>query len=134
MTLFYLLYTTYEISPFSYNRFSNFSQSLTQIVKNWGFCCVLLFLVWSCENWGPSSHKKTPKHKAQEIIDQAIIAHGQHLFENSTLSFLFRDKQYSARRSDAEYVYTRSFKDGSELIEDILINSTDFLEKKMASR
>ena len=121
--------------PFSYNRVSNFSQSLTQIVKNWGFCCALLFLVWSCENWGPLSQKKTPKHKAQEIIDQAIIAHGQHLFENSTLSFLFRDKQYSARRSDAEYVYTRSFKDGSELIEDILINSTDFSRKqKMASR
>ena len=116
--------------PFSYNRISNFSQSLTQIVKNWGFFGVLLLFVWSCENRGPSSQKKTPTHKAQEVIDQAIIAHGQHLFENSTLSFLFRDKQYSARRSDAEYIYTRSFKDGSALIEDILINSTDFSRKK----
>ena len=116
--------------PFSYNRISNFSQSLTQIIKNWGFFCVLLLFFWSCENRGPSSQKKTPTHKAQEIIDQAIIAHGQHLFENSTLSFLFRDKQYSARRSDPEYIYTRSFKDGSALIEDILINSTDFSRKK----
>ncbi len=116
--------------PFSYNRISNFSHRLTQIVKNWGFFCVLSLFVWSCENRGPSSQKKTPTHEAQEIINQAIIAHGQHLFENSTLSFLFRDKQYTARRSDAEYIYTRSFKDGSAIIEDILINSTDFSRKK----
>ena len=89
-----------------------------------------MLFVWSCENKASSSQKKTPTHKGQEVIDQAIIAHGQHLFENATLSFLFRDKQYSARRSDAEYIYTRSFKDGSALIEDILINSTDFSRKK----
>ena len=58
------------------------------------------------------------------------MAHGQHLFENATLSFLFRDKQYSARRFDTEYIYTRSFKDGSALIEDMLINSINFSRKK----
>jgi len=46
------------------------------------------------------------------------------------LSFLFRDKQYSSKRSDTAYIYTRSFKDGSALIEDILINSTHFSRKK----
>ena len=116
--------------PFSFNRISNFSPSLTPIIKNWGFFGVLLLFIWSCENKASSSQKKTPKHKAQEVINQAIMAHGQHLFENATLSFLFRDKQYSARRFDAEYIYTRSFKDGSALIEDILINSTDFSRKK----
>ena len=115
---------------FSFNCISNLSPSLTPIIKNWGFFGVLLLFIWSCENKASSSQKKTSTHKGQEVIDQAIIAHGQHLFENATLSFLFRDKQYSARRSDAEYTYTRSFKNGSALIEDMLINSTDFSRKK----
>ena len=119
-----------KYQSFSFNRISNLSPSLTPIIKNWGFFGVLLLFVWSCENKASSSQKKTSIHKGQEVIDQAIIAHGQHLFENATLSFLFRDKQYSARRSDAEYTYTRSFKDGSALIEDMLINSTDFSRKK----
>jgi len=115
---------------FSFNCISNLSPSLTPIIKNWGFFGILLLFIWSCENKASSSQKKTSTHKGQEVIDQAIIAHGQHLFENATLSFLFRDKQYSARRSDAEYIYTRSFKNGSALIEDMLINSTDFSRKK----
>ncbi len=119
-----------KYQPFSFNRISNFSPSLTPIIKNWGFFGVLLLFVWSCENKVSSSQKKTPKHKAQEVINQAIMAHGQHLFENATLSFLFRDKQYSARRFDTEYIYTRSFKDGSALIEDMLINSINFSRKK----
>jgi hypothetical protein len=119
-----------KYKSFSFNCISNLSLSLTPITKNWGFFGVLLLFIWSCENKASSSQKKTSTHKGQEVIDQAIIAHGQHLFENATLSFLFRDKQYSARRSDAEYIYTRSFKNGSALIEDMLINSTDFSRKK----
>ena len=119
-----------KYKSFSFNCISNLSPSLTLITKNWGFFGVLLLFIWSCENKASSSQKKTSTHKGQEVIDQAIIAHGQHLFENATLSFLFRDKQYSARRSDAEYTYTRSFKNGSALIEDMLINSTDFSRKK----
>lgn len=119
-----------KYKSFSFNCISNLSPSLTPIIKNWGFFGVLLLFIWSCENKASSSQKKTSTHKGQEVIDQAIIAHGQHLFENATLSFLFRDKQYSARRSDAEYIYTRSFKNGSALIEDMLINSTDFSRKK----
>jgi len=119
-----------KYKSFSFNCISNLSPSLTPIIKNWGFFGILLLFIWSCENKASSSQKKTSIHKGQEVIDQAIIAHGQHLFENATLSFLFRDKQYSARRSDAEYTYTRSFKNGSALIEDMLINSTDFSRKK----
>ena len=119
-----------KYKSFSFNCISNLSPSLIPIIKNWGFFGVLLLFIWSCENKASSSQKKTSIHKGQEVIDQAIIAHGQHLFENATLSFLFRDKQYSARRSDAEYIYTRSFKNGSALIEDMLINSTDFSRKK----
>ena len=130
MTLIHLLSIPMKYKSFSFNCISNLSPSLTPIIKNWGFFGVLLLFVWSCENKASSSQKKTSTHKGQEVIDQAIIAHGQHLFENATLSFLFRDKQYSARRSDAEYIYTRSFKNGSALIEDMLINSTDFSRKK----
>ena len=119
-----------KYKSFSFNCISNLSPSLIPIIKNWGFFGVLLLFIWSCENKVSASQKKTSIHKGQEVIDQAIIAHGQHLFENATLSFLFRDKQYSARRSDAEYTYTRSFKNGSALIEDMLINSTDFSRKK----
>ena len=130
MTLIHLPSIPMKYQPFSFNRISNLSPSLTQIIKNWGLLGILLFFVWSCENKASSSEKKTPKHKGQEIIDKAIIAHGQHLFENATLSFLFRDKQYSAKRSATSYIYTRSFKDSSTLIEDILINSTHFSRKK----
>ena len=130
MTLIHLLSIPMKYKSFSFNCISNLSPSLTPITKNWGFFGVLLLFIWSCENKASSSQKKTSTHKGQEVIDQAIIAHGQHLFENATLSFLFRDKQYSARRSDAEYIYTRSFKNGSALIEDMLINSTDFSRKK----
>ena len=130
MTLIHLLSIPMTYQPFSFNHISNLSPSLTQIIKNWGLLGILLFFVWSCENKASSSQKKTPIHKGQEVIDQAIIAHGQNLFENTTLSFSFRDKQYSARRSDTSYTYTRSFQDGSALIEDILINSTHFSRKK----
>ena len=119
-----------KYQPFSLNRISNLSPSLSQIIKNWGLFGILLLFVWSCENKVSSSQKKILTHRGQEIIDQAIIAHGQNLFENATLSFSFRDKQYSARRSDTSYAYTRSFKDGSALIEDMLINSTHFSRKK----
>ena len=119
-----------KYQPLSLNRISNLSPSLSQIIKNWVLFGILLLLVWSCENKASSSQKKTLTHKGQEVIDQAIIAHGQNLFENAILSFSFRDKQYSARRSDTSYAYTRSFKDGSALIEDMLINSTHFSRKK----
>jgi hypothetical protein len=119
-----------KYQPLSLNRISNLSPSLSQIIKNWGLFGILLLFVWSCENKASSSQKKILAHKGQEVIDQAIIAHGQNLFENATLSFSFRDKQYSARRSDTSYAYTRSFKDGSALIEDMLINSTHFSRKK----
>ena len=119
-----------KYQPLSLNRISNLSPSLSQIIKNWGLFGILLLFVWSCENKASSSQKKILTYKGQEVIDQAIIAHGQNLFENATLSFSFRDKQYSARRSDTSYAYTRSFKDGSALIEDMLINSTDFSRKK----
>ncbi|MDA9906627.1 hypothetical protein N9922_00160 [Cyclobacteriaceae bacterium] len=119
-----------KYQPLSLNRISNLSPSLSQIIKNWGLFGILLLFVWSCENKASSSQKKILTYKGQEVIDQAIIAHGQNLFENATLSFSFRDKQYSARRSDTSYAYTRSFKDGSALIEDMLINSTHFSRKK----
>ena len=119
-----------KYQPLSLNRISNLSPSLSQIIKNWGLFGILLLFVWSCENKASSSQKKILTYKGQEVIDQAIIAHGQNLFENATLSFSFRDKQYTARRSDTSYAYTRSFKDGSALIEDMLINSTHFSRKK----
>ena len=80
-----------KYQPISLNRISNLNPSLTQIIKNWGLLGTLLLFVWSCENKAPSSQKKTPPHKGQEVIDQAIIAHGQHLFENATLSFSYSE-------------------------------------------
>jgi hypothetical protein len=116
--------------PLSLNHISNLKPSLIQIIKNWGLFAVLLLFVWACENKASSSQKKTLSHKGQEVIDLAITAHGQDLFENATVSFLFRDKKYSTRRSDTSYTYTRSFQDGSALIEDVLINSANFSRKK----
>ena len=116
--------------PFFLNHFSKLRPNLTQIIINWSRYSILLLLAWACENKTSSSQKKALTHKGQEIINQSIMAHGQNLLENATLSFSFRGKQYSARRSDNLYTYTRSFKDNSTRIEDTLINSTNFSRRK----
>lgn len=65
-------------------------------------------------------------NQAQAITDQAIAAHGHALLMDKTVSFSFRDKNYSVTRSPGKYTYTRTSTNTRPEIVDVLINSTDF--------
>lgn len=65
--------------------------------------------------------------RAQEIVDKAIQAHGQHKLDQVKVSFDFRGRNYSAVRSENSFTYTRLFVDSLELIEDMLVNSSEFI-------
>ena len=69
---------------------------------------------------------KYSAEQAQTVVDKAIKAHGQDKLEHVKISFDFRGKSYSAVRKSESYTYTRTFIDSLELVEDVLINSTDF--------
>lgn len=66
-------------------------------------------------------------HRAQELVDQAIAAHGGSNFEEALVTFDFRDRSYAVRRTSGRYSYTRTFRDTARTIQDVLINSSDFV-------
>lgn len=71
----------------------------------------------------------TPEKKAdqaQQVIDKAIEANGAHLFATKKVAFNFRNKHYTVARSGSAYTYTRSFEDSVGLVNDVLVNSTNF--------
>ena len=84
-------------------------------------CLVLIGLMMSCTNREPD--------KPNKVLTEAIRAHGQDRLVNSRISFTFRDKSYSVTRSEDSYQYTRSFKEDTSWIEDVLIKSTDFTRR-----
>ena len=69
---------------------------------------------------------KYSAEQAQTVVDHAIKAHGQNKLEHVKISFDFRGKSYSAVRKSDSYIYTRTFIDSLELVEEVLINSSDF--------
>ncbi|MEQ8469953.1 MAG: DUF6503 family protein [Marinoscillum sp.] len=70
---------------------------------------------------------KYEAEEAQKVVDAAIKAHGQDQLTDTRVSFTFRDRTYTVSRTDSTYTYTRMFIDSLELIEDVLINSTEFV-------
>lgn len=72
----------------------------------------------------------TDAGKAQKVINETIKAHGGYYFENSKVSFSFRDREYSVTRNGDKYIYTRSFIDHGDTIEDVLVNSKEFTRYK----
>ena len=58
----------------------------------------------------------------QEIIDKCIAEHGGDYYQDTRIAFAFRGKQYTAERSDGQFVYTRSFTDSLGDISDRLTN------------
>lgn len=64
-------------------------------------------------------------HDPQAIVDKAIEVHGS--FMDKQVSFTFRDREYSVRRSAGGYTYTRSWQDDSlGFVQDVLVNSRLF--------
>ena len=64
--------------------------------------------------------------KEQAIVNKSIETHFNNGLEKVFISFTFRDRQYTVKRKKDEFVYTRTFKDSTGLVQDILVNSTDF--------
>jgi len=85
---------------------------------------LVLFVVLAFALSGCSFENK--EEKAQELINKSIKAYGQQYFQNGAITFVFRDRNYTANRTPEKYTYTRSFNDSLGYVKDILINSNDF--------
>ena len=77
----------------------------------------------------PETTDRTPS-KAQQIIDQAIVAHGAAKVANSRIEFDFRGRHYVSNREGGVFTYERIFTDTSsgEKIRDVLNNNGFFRE------
>ncbi|RCS27275.1 deoxyribose-phosphate aldolase [Polaribacter sp. WD7] len=76
------------------------------------FLLVFSVLIFSC-------NPQKNKIQAENIIDQTIIYSGSNRVSNSDISFVFRDKFYTAVRAKGNFTLTRSFDD----IKDVLTNN-----------
>lgn len=61
--------------------------------------------------------------KADQIIKEAILAHGGPLYETAAFSFDFREKQYTFNNKAANFEYIRKATTDSVVTEDILTNA-----------
>jgi len=68
---------------------------------------VLMFGLISCQPNNPD---------AQQIIDEVILKHGGMRYENSKISFDFRGKHFSRKRSDGKFIYRKVSTDTSGII------------------
>jgi len=60
--------------------------------------------------------------KSQEIIDDAIKAHGGARFDKAFIEFDFRGRHYTSHRKNGLFTYTREFDDSTGHIKDVLSN------------
>ena len=70
-----------------------------------------------------STNKDKPN--AQQIVDQALAAHGAQNLDKAVVTFNLRDKHYRVLRDEGAFVYSRTFKDDStgQRMHDVLSNS-----------
>ncbi len=80
-----------------------------------GFILWMIVMVASCQPKAPD---------AQQIVDDAIAAHGGRQLDKAIVSFRFRDYLYRALRDNGAYVYSRTFTDSTgQRVYDVLQNS-----------
>ena len=65
--------------------------------------------------------------KAQQVVDQAIAAHGCELLSDATVSFDFRGRTYAVSKNQNNYIYTRAWTDSTGYTVDSLLNSTELI-------
>lgn len=75
---------------------------------------VLLLFTASCSN---------PGSKAQQIVDQAIKAHGVENLDNVEISFNFRNRLYTIILKGNDIEYRREFSDSVSIYKDVLKNN-----------
>jgi hypothetical protein len=59
---------------------------------------------------------------AQEIVDEAIAAHGGERYEHSVIEFDFRGKHFVVRRDGGVFAYERSYHDSLGAVREVLDN------------
>ncbi len=107
-------------------------------MKRWALWLCCLLLLGSCStksNQQTKRQEEQPKEtaideKAQQIVDAAIEEHGGSKYEDSRVTFDFRDRHYTATRGGGKFQYERIFKDtsGAE-IRDVLTHEGFYREK-----
>lgn len=65
---------------------------------------------------------------AQEIVDEAIEAHGGERFESSVIDFDFRNRHFSIRRDRGQHHYERTYDDSLGLVREVLSNDSLYRE------
>ena len=76
------------------------------------FACLSLVFVVACQS----------DPDPQQIIAQAIEAHGGDNYNSTHISFSFRDRRYDAHLSEGQFIYERSWKDSLGNVHDVLNN------------
>jgi len=84
------------------------------MIKSISQYLLFLFFIYACSS---------PQPTAQEIVDKSIKFHGGDLYENSIISFDFRDRKYILERDHGLFTYHRIFNDSMGTFHDVLSNS-----------
>jgi len=89
-----------------------------------GLLMLACFLVAACSTTTKMAQKApVAVSQADQIIKDAIIAHGGPLYTNAAFSFDFREKQYTFINKATSFEYIRKETKDSILIKDVLTNT-----------
>ena len=99
------------------------------------FFCLSAILFYACNSQQTtetseasleqSSDNEVSKSKAQQIIAEAIEAHGGGKYKQAEIEFDFRNKHYKYLQNGGAYQYERIFKDTSDQkVRDVLTNDS----------
>ncbi|MEM7655372.1 MAG: DUF6503 family protein [Bacteroidota bacterium] len=88
----------------------------------------LLILFAACARPTTQSEPAIPPQEAlspaQQLVNEAIEAHGGATYEAFALEFQFRDKRYRGTRNGGKFQYERLFEQGEDAVRDVLTNDS----------
>ncbi len=84
-------------------------------IRKYGLLIILIGLL-------NPAYTQTTTDKAQKIVNKAIKAHGGKAYDNLSVAFSFRSKDYTIKLNNGSFEYTRSFSDDSGTYYDKLSN------------
>ena len=93
------------------------------------YLLLIPFLLQACNgtNSGAAAADDPSAAQAQEIVDQAIAAHGGERYHSARIAFDFRGRHYTSERDRGLYTYQRIFTDTSTVspvqVRDVLDNN-----------
>jgi len=85
----------------------------------------VLCIHYACIRKSDQNDANSSIDTAQSIVDSTISVHGGNLYDQSFVSFTFRDRKYTRSRNHGMYTFERIFTnpdDTSQMIRDVLTN------------